>query len=98
VLQDGRPGEIYNVGGGRELSNHELTALLLEATGRDESFVEHIDDPRGRGHDQRYAVDDSKLAALGYRPATTFEVGLARTVQWYRDNRAWWDPLVRGRD
>jgi dTDP-glucose 4,6-dehydratase len=98
VLQDGRPGEIYNVGGGRELSNRELTTMLLEATARDESFVEHIDDPRGRGHDQRYSVDDSKLAALGYRPAMTFEDGLARTVQWYRDNRAWWEPLARRAD
>ena len=92
VLQDGRAGEIYNVGGGHELSNHELTALLLEATGRDDSFVEHVDDPRGPGHDRRYSVDDSKLAALGYRPGTSFEDGLARTVQWYRANRAWWQP------
>ncbi len=92
VLQHGRAGEIYNVGGGRELSNQELTALLLEATGRDDSFVEHVYDPRGRGHDQRYSVDDSKLAALGYRPGTSFADGLARTVQWYRANRAWWEP------
>jgi dTDP-glucose 4,6-dehydratase len=93
VLEKGRPGEFYNIGGGRELSNKELTALLLEATGRDWSYVENIVDPRGGGHDLRYSVDYSKTAALGYAPRMTFEDGLARTVQWYRDNRAWWEPL-----
>jgi dTDP-glucose 4,6-dehydratase len=93
VLEKGAPGEIYNVGGGRELSNRELTRLLLEATGRDDSFVQPIDDPRGGGHDLRYSVDFSKLAALGYRPQMPFEEGIALTVQWYRDNRAWWEPL-----
>ncbi len=93
VVQDGRPGEVYNVGGGREISNRNLTQLLLEATGRDESFIEHVADPRGRGHDHRYSVDCTKIGALGYRPRVTFEDGLARTVQWYRDNPSWWEPL-----
>jgi dTDP-glucose 4,6-dehydratase len=93
VLEKGARGEVYNIGGGRELSNKELTALLLEATGRDWSYVENIVDPRGGGHDLRYSVDFSKTAALGYAPRTGFEEGLALTVQWYRDNRAWWEPL-----
>jgi dTDP-glucose 4,6-dehydratase len=93
VLEKGRPGEYYNIGGGRELSNKELTEKLLEATGRDWSYVENIVDPRGGGHDLRYSVDYSKTAALGYAPRMTFEEGLALTVQWYRDNRAWWEPL-----
>ena len=93
VVEQGRPGEFYNIGGGRELSNRELTEKLLEATGRDWDLVEQIVDPRGGGHDLRYSVDYSKTAALGYAPRTTFEDGLARTVQWYRDNRAWWEPL-----
>ncbi|SNS01351.1 dTDP-glucose 4,6-dehydratase [Geodermatophilus pulveris] len=93
VLEKGLPGEFYNIGGGRELSNRELTEKLLEATGRDWGYVEHIVDPRGGGHDLRYSVDHSKTAALGYAPRTTFEDGLALTVQWYRDNRAWWEPL-----
>jgi dTDP-glucose 4,6-dehydratase len=93
VLEKGRPGEYYNIGGGRELSNKELTEKLLEATGRDWSSVENIVDPRGGGHDLRYSVDYSKTAALGYAPRMTFEEGLALTVQWYRDNRAWWEPL-----
>jgi dTDP-glucose 4,6-dehydratase len=93
VVEKGAPGEFYNIGGGRELSNKELTEKLLEATGRDWSFVENIVDPRGGGHDLRYSVDYSKTTALGYTPRMTFEDGLALTVQWYRDNRAWWEPL-----
>jgi dTDP-glucose 4,6-dehydratase len=93
VVEQGRPGEFYNIGGGRELSNRELTEKLLEATGRDWDLVEQIVDPRGGGHDLRYSVDYSKTAALGYAPRTTFEDGLALTVRWYRDNRAWWEPL-----
>jgi dTDP-glucose 4,6-dehydratase len=97
VLEQGRPGEVYNIGGGRELSNRELTEKLIEATGRDWTYVEEIVDPRGGGHDLRYSVDFSKIAALGYAPRTSFEDGLALTVQWYRDNRAWWEPLKKGR-
>ncbi|MGZ4572032.1 MAG: dTDP-glucose 4,6-dehydratase [Blastococcus sp.] len=93
VLERGAPGEFYNIGGGRELSNADLTKLLLEATGRDWSYVDTIVDPRGGGHDLRYSVDYSKVAALGYAPRMPFEEGLARTVQWYRDNRDWWEPL-----
>jgi dTDP-glucose 4,6-dehydratase len=93
VLEKGLPGEIYNIGGGRELSNRELTEKLVEATGRDWSYVEQIVDPRGGGHDLRYSVDFTKTAALGYAPRMPFEEGLALTVQWYRDNRAWWEPL-----
>jgi dTDP-glucose 4,6-dehydratase len=93
VVEKGAPGEFYNIGGGRELSNKELTAKLLEATGRDWSYVENIVDPRGGGHDLRYSVDYSKIAKLGYAPLMNFEDGLALTVQWYRDNRDWWEPL-----
>jgi dTDP-glucose 4,6-dehydratase len=93
VLEKGHGGEIYNVGGGRELSNRALAELLIEATGRDWSLVREINDPRGAGHDLRYSVDFGKVAGLGYQPRMTFEDGLARTVQWYRDNRAWWEPL-----
>lgn len=92
VLEKGRLGETYNIGGGTELTNKELTALLLDATGTDWSRVEQVADRLG--HDQRYSVDISKIAAeLGYRPEVPFEQGLAETVQWYRDNRVWWEPL-----
>ncbi len=92
VLENGRPGETYNIGGGTELTNVELTALLLEATGTDWSRVERVADRLG--HDLRYSVDISKITAeLGYRPEVPFKQGLAETVQWYRDNRVWWEPL-----
>ena len=95
VLQGGRPGEVYNIGGGTELTNRELTDRLLAATGRGQDAVVLVEDRKG--HDRRYSVDISKIAAeLGYAPSVTFEQGLADTVEWYRDNRAWWEPL-RGR-
>ena len=92
VLQDGRPGEVYNIGGGTELSNSELTRLLLEATNRDDSFVERVADRKG--HDRRYSVDIGKISSeLAYSPQVDFSEGLAAVVQWYRDNRWWWEPL-----
>jgi dTDP-glucose 4,6-dehydratase len=92
VAEAGRAGEIYNIGGGTELTNRELTEKLLAATGRDWSFVEPVTDRKG--HDRRYSVDISKISAeLGYQPQVDFEVGLADTVEWYRENRAWWEPL-----
>jgi dTDP-glucose 4,6-dehydratase len=93
VVEGGAPGEFYNIGGGQELSNKELTAKLLEATGRDWSYVQPIVDPRGGGHDLRYSVDYTKIAGLGYAPQVTFEEGLAQTVKWYQENRDWWEPL-----
>jgi len=91
VLTAGGAGEIYNIAGGRELANKELTALLLEACDADWDRVDYVEDRLG--HDRRYALDHSKLGALGYSPRVRFEDGLAQTVQWYRDNRAWWEPL-----
>ena len=92
VLVGGRPGEIYNIGGGTELSNMELTELLLDATGRDWSFVDKVADRKG--HDRRYSVDIGKIRKeLGYEPQVRFAEGLADVVRWYRDNRWWWEPL-----
>jgi dTDP-glucose 4,6-dehydratase len=93
VLTGGRPGEVYNIGGGTELSNLELTGLLLEATGRDWQFVDRVEDRKG--HDLRYSVDISKIRdELGYQPLVPFTTGLAEVVQWYRDRRDWWEPLA----
>ena len=92
VLGGGRPGEAYNIGGGTELSNMELTALLLEATGADWDRVRRV--PDRLGHDLRYSVDIAKISSeLGYRPRVAFEQGLAETVEWYRTHRSWWEPL-----
>ncbi|MDP9797478.1 dTDP-glucose 4,6-dehydratase [Catenuloplanes nepalensis] len=94
VLTGGRAGEIYNIGGGTELTNKELTGLLLEACGRDWDSVEEVADRKG--HDRRYSVDITKIKnELGYAPRKDFAAGLAETVDWYRDNRAWWEPLKR---
>jgi dTDP-glucose 4,6-dehydratase len=92
VLEGGRAGEIYNIGGGTELTNVEITRLLLELCGADDSMVEPVADRLG--HDRRYSVNWSKIHdELGYTPETNFEEGLARTVKWYRENEAWWRPL-----
>ncbi|GAB3029817.1 dTDP-glucose 4,6-dehydratase [Parafrigoribacterium mesophilum] len=92
VLTRGRAGEVYNIGGGTELTNKQLTQLLLDATGKDWSFVDRV--PDRLGHDLRYSVDIAKIQAeLGYAPQVPFEKGLTDVVQWYRDNRAWWEPL-----
>jgi dTDP-glucose 4,6-dehydratase len=94
VLEKGDAGEVYNVGGGHEIENLETTRRLLELTGRDESFVTHVTDRLG--HDRRYALDCSKLRALGWVPETSFAEGLERTVSWYAERRDWWEPIKRG--
>jgi len=92
VLAGGRAGEVYNIGGGTELTNLELTGLLLAATGKTWDSVDRVADRLG--HDLRYSVDIGKIAKeLGYQPLVPFETGLLDVVQWYRDNRAWWEPL-----
>lgn len=92
VYTKGRAGEVYNIGGGTQLTNVEITKKLLELMGKDWSYVDHVEDRKG--HDLRYCVDISKIQKeLGYEPQVPFEQGLADVVQWYRDNRAWWEPL-----
>jgi dTDP-glucose 4,6-dehydratase len=94
VRTGGRAGEVYNIGGGTELSNKELTGLLLEASGADWDMVEYVEDRKG--HDLRYSVDWTKIhTELGYQPRHDFATGLAETVAWYRENRSWWEPLKR---
>ncbi|MCW2694211.1 MAG: dTDP-glucose 4,6-dehydratase [Mycobacterium sp.] len=91
VLEQGEAGEYYNIGGGIELTNRELTQRLLDAMGVGWEMVQQVTDRLG--HDRRYSLDDAKLRGLGYEPRTSFAEGLAATVQWYRDNEAWWRPL-----
>jgi dTDP-glucose 4,6-dehydratase len=92
VLLGGRSGEVYNIGGGVELSNRELTERILEACGADWSQVVRVEDRKG--HDLRYSVDISKVSEeLHYMPQVDFERGLDDTVAWYRQNRDWWRPL-----
>ena len=92
VLMNGRSGEIYNIGGGRELTNNEITSLILDAMGAVESSIEYVEDRKG--HDLRYSVDWTKInRELEYEPKVKFEDGLRETIQWYRDNELWWKPL-----
>jgi dTDP-glucose 4,6-dehydratase len=91
VLAKGSPGEIYNIGGGTELTNRQLTGLLLDACGADWSMVEQV--PDRLGHDRRYSVDITKITGLGYAPRVDFATGLADAVRWYAEHRSWWEPL-----
>ena len=91
VLTDGVVGEVYNIGAHQEMTNKELTYALLELCGRDESFIKPVDDRLG--HDRRYSVNIDKVTALGWRMERSFDESLASTVQWYTDNRWWWEPL-----
>lgn len=92
AMRKGRGGEVYNIGGGVELTNKELTGVLLEAAGLGWEMVERVEDRKG--HDLRYSIDISKIGSeLGYAPQVTFEEGIASTIAWYRENRAWWEPL-----
>ena len=92
VLAGGRPGAVYNIGGGTELTNIELTRRLLRACGVGPDRIEHVADRPG--HDRRYSVDWTRIRTeLGYRPQVPFDAGLAATVDWYRSHRSWWEPL-----
>lgn len=92
VLAAGRSGEVYNIGGGTELTNKELTGLIVSAMGYDWDMVTPVADRKG--HDLRYSVDISKISReLGYAPAVPFEAGLADTIAWYQQNESWWRPL-----
>jgi dTDP-glucose 4,6-dehydratase len=92
ALAKGRAGEVYNIGGGTELTNRELTGRLLAACGAGWDMVEPVADRKA--HDRRYSLDCTKISdELGYAPSVDLDRGLASTVAWYRDNRAWWEPL-----
>jgi dTDP-glucose 4,6-dehydratase len=91
VLERGQAGGIYHIGGDVELTNIELTQALLDCCGASWDMVARVEDRRG--HDRRYSLDDTVLRGLGYAPRTPFTEGLRATVQWYRDNRSWWEPL-----
>jgi dTDP-glucose 4,6-dehydratase len=91
VLRKGTVGEIYNIGGGNETTNRELTSMVLANMGVGEGMVEYVQDRLG--HDRRYSIDCSKANALGWKPSRDLDVAIAETVEWYRANRAWWEPL-----
>ncbi|MFA6321558.1 MAG: dTDP-glucose 4,6-dehydratase [Candidatus Omnitrophota bacterium] len=95
VLHKGRSGEVYNIGGGTEIPNLELTRSILEILGKDESSMEFVNDRPG--HDRRYSLDISKTKALGWAPKHDFRSSLELTVNWYKKNELWWRRLVECR-
>jgi dTDP-glucose 4,6-dehydratase len=94
VLHHGEPGEVYNVGGGDEHENIDVAERIIELAGADRSLLRSV--PDRPGHDRRYSLDTSKLHDLGCSPQKSFDEGLRETVVWYRDNRAWWEPIKSG--
>jgi dTDP-glucose 4,6-dehydratase len=91
VLRHGTVGEIYNIGAGNEITNRDLTGLILELLNQGEDMIEYVEDRLG--HDRRYSIDTTRIRALGWRPQRELGEALEATVTWYRDNRWWWEPL-----
>ena len=91
VIERGENGQVYNVGGGNEVRNVDLTHRILELAGRSRDLIRPVADRPG--HDRRYALSTNKLRGMGWQPEVPFEEGLAATVAWYRDNEWWWRPI-----
>jgi dTDP-glucose 4,6-dehydratase len=95
VLHHGRGGEVYNIGGNAEKTNREITALILQQLQKPASLIRHVADRPG--HDRRYAIDNTKIRQeLGWKPAYNFDDGMRATIQWYLDNRPWWERVKSG--
>lgn len=93
ILRTGRVGEVYNVGGNREMRNIDIVKLICKALGKSESLIAYVADRKG--HDRRYAIDPAKICGeLKWQPETAFEVGIRNTIQWYQENRDWWEALI----
>lgn len=91
VQNHGRSGEVYNIGGGSELTNLEITHKILKMLEHDDSMIRYVEDRKG--HDLRYSLDCTKLKGMGWKPEFDFDTALDYTVKWYMDNRWWWEPL-----
>ncbi len=91
LIDQGQPGEVYNVGGGHELTNIELTKTILRLVGRTDALIKPVADRPG--HDRRYSLDTTKLRTAGWQPQVPFETGLAKTVEWFQQNEWWWRPI-----
>lgn len=94
VCEKGKAGETYNIGGGNERMNIEITHLILKTLGKPESLIKPIEDRLG--HDRRYSVSTEKLQSLGWKAAKDFETGIVETIRWYENNRSWWEPIKSG--
>ena len=93
VLHEGLTGEVYNVGGHNEKTNLEVVKTIIKHLGKSEELIEFVEDRLG--HDKRYAIDPSKLEALGWKPEHNFDSGIKHTIEWYLENEEWWKPLLK---
>ncbi|KON82889.1 spore coat protein [Rossellomorea marisflavi] len=94
VMHEGINGEVYNVGGHNERTNLEVVKTIIKELGKSEELIEFVQDRLG--HDKRYAIDPTKLETLGWTPTYNFETGIAQTIQWYLDNKEWWEQIISG--
>lgn len=94
VLHEGGSGEVYNIGGHNEKTNLEVVKTIIRALGKSEELIEFVEDRLG--HDKRYAIDPSKLEQLGWKPTYNFDTGIAQTIEWYLNNKEWWEQIISG--
>ena len=95
VMREGRVGEVYNIGGHNEMKNIDIVRLICKELGKPESLITYVTDRKG--HDLRYAIDPTKIhSELGWLPETMFRDGIKKTIRWYLDNQAWWQPIIDG--
>ena len=94
LIKNGKRGQVYNIGGGNELENIEITQLILEKLNKSEDLIQFVEDRKG--HDLRYSIDCSKLIQLGWKPEYSFSDALENTIKWYQSDEDWWKPIKSG--
>ena len=95
IIHNGRVGEVYNIGGHNEMKNIDIVKIICKELGKPESLITYVTDRAG--HDMRYAIDPTKIhKELGWLPETKFEDGIKKTIQWYLDNKDWWETILSG--
>ena len=95
IIHNGRVGEVYNVGGHNEMKNIDIVKMICKELGKPESLITYVADRKG--HDMRYAIDPTKIHnELGWLPETKFADGIKKTIQWYLDNKEWWETIISG--
>ena len=95
IIHDGKVGEVYNIGGHNERTNLQVVETIIDALGKSRSLIKYVTDRPG--HDMRYAIDPTKIHdELGWEPKTKFDDGIKKTIQWYLDNKEWWEKIISG--
>ncbi|MDD4690274.1 MAG: dTDP-glucose 4,6-dehydratase [Eubacteriales bacterium] len=95
IIHDGKVGEVYNIGGHNEKTNIDVVRIIIKQLGKSEDLITYVKDRAG--HDRRYAIDPAKIhAQLGWLPSTDFETGIKKTINWYLDNKPWWEKIISG--